>query len=70
MIFASFSFVKTQITVSPAASEIELGLDWSSQTADARSQPCGTVSETEYVPGARSPQSFDWPSASEKPLAS
>ena len=47
MIFASFSFVKTQVTVSPAARPIELGLDWSSQTADARSQPCGTVSETE-----------------------
>ena len=63
-------FVKTQVTVSPAASEIALAGDWSEQTAEVRSQPAGTFSETEYVPGLRSPELSCWPSASEKPLAS
>src|SRR3990170_3226679 len=70
MITASFSFVKTHVTVSPAASAIELGLLSSEHTADSRSQPCGTFSETEYVPGSRSPELFDCPSASEKPSPS
>ena len=47
MILASFSFVKTHVTVSPAWSEIALARDWSVQTAELRSQPAGTVSETE-----------------------
>ncbi len=52
MIFASFSLVKTQVTVSPAASTIALAGELSrEQTADFRSQPAGTFSETEYVPG-------------------
>ena len=63
-------FVKTQRTTSPAASEIECGLDSSVQTADVSAQPAGTSSETEYVPGARSPESFDCPSERLKPPSS
>ena len=40
------------------------------QTAEVRSQPAGTFSETEYVPGLRSPELSCWPSESEKPFAS
>ena len=44
MIAPRFSvFVKTQVTVSPAASEIALAGDWSLQTAEVRSQPAGNV---------------------------
>ena len=70
MIDASFSFVKTQVTVSPAASEIALAGEESEQTADFRSHPAGTFSETEYVPGASGPESSCCPSESEKPFAS
>ena len=70
MIRASFSFVKTHVTTSPACSEIAPAGDSSEQTADSRSQPAGTSSETEYVPGSRSPESF-WPSSTRsKPLSS
>ena len=59
MIAPRFSvFVKTHVTVSPAASTIALAGDWSEQTAEVRFQPAGTFSETEYVPGSRSPESF------------
>ena len=68
--FASFSFVKTQLTVSSGATAIAFTGEPSLQTADFRSQPAGTVSETEYVPGRSAPESFDWPSESEKPSAS
>ena len=71
MIAPRFSvFVKTQVTVSPACSEIAFTGDWSVQTAEVSSQPAGTFSETEYVPGARSPELFCWPSESEKPFPS
>ena len=50
--------VKTHVTVSPAASEIALAGEESLQTVEVRSQPVGTLSETEYVPGLRSPESF------------
>ena len=65
--FASFSFVKTQRTVSFGPTTIALTGEPSLQTADFRSQPAGTVSETEYVPGRSAPESFVWPSESENP---
>ena len=70
MIRASFSLVKTQVTVSPACRSIDAGLVSPVQTADARSQPCGTVSATEYWPGSRSPESFCSLSESENPFSS
>ena len=66
-ILPRFAFVKVQVTVSPAARAIEPGSEPSSHVADWRSQPAGTVSETEYVPAASGPESFDCPSDSEKP---
>ena len=47
MIEPRFVFVKTHVTVSPAASEIELGLDSSEHTAEVSAHPAGTSSETE-----------------------
>ena len=63
-------FVNTHVTTSPAESSIALAGDWSEQTAEVSTQFAGTVSETEYVPGSRSPESLDWPSLSENPSAS
>ena len=68
--FASFSFVKTQRTVSSGPTAIAFAGEPSVQTVDFRSQPAGTVSATEYVPGRRAPESFDCPSESGKPYAS
>ena len=62
----SFEFVKVHFTVSPAASAIELGAEPSSQVAEASDQPAGTVSLTEYVPGASAAEVFCCPSASWK----
>src|SRR3990170_3659707 len=58
-IVPSFVFVKTHVTVSPASRSTASGSDSSEHSADSRSQPCGTFSDTAYVPGTRSPEMFD-----------
>jgi hypothetical protein len=58
MTVAFWALLNVHVTVSPASSEIEPGLEPSLHDEDASVQPAGTVSETEYVPGARKPESF------------
>ncbi len=69
---ASFSFVKTQVIVSPAWREREPAVSESPfedvQTVEVRSQPAGTISLTEYVAGLRSPLLF-WPLSERKKFA-
>ena len=62
--------MNTQVTISAASSAMALAGEPSSQVTDSRSQPAGTFSETEYVPGSRRPELFDCPSDSENPSAS
>ena len=67
MIVARFVFVKMQVTVSPACSEID------ARGALVRAHGRREIPAGRHVLGHRvgarveSPESFDWPSASEKP---
>ena len=60
------SFVNVHVTVSPAWRLIDAGSLSSEHVALVSCQPAGTVSDTEYVPGVKAPESFCWPSESWK----
>src|SRR5688500_8383319 len=67
---AYFTSKNVQVTVSPACksmlSTVSPSLFELTQDVFSNFQSIGTISETEYVPGSRSPLSFCWPSLRKK----